>query len=270
MKELAQHPDQSDRLDRTPVADCCAAGGCAGFSLLEVMISTVIVSILMVLLLGMTDGITRLWSESERKREASREARAGLRMLTEDLHNAVTTTNPETLSITPATDDSPTGKRIFFLVSHPRETTGGKPEGDLCAVGYFTAPDPETGAGNLYRFHAGPAEVSDALGKGTLESLYSKASPTNPVTTELLARAILRLGIRDLPGTGGDAGPEALLLTLDAVNGETARLLSADPGALERNARLVRRHLQRFSTIVRLPPRRDGAATSPRKGAGHA
>ena len=189
-------------------------------------------------------------------------------MITEDLHNAVIVTNPETFSITPAQDDASEGKRIFFLVSHPGETVQGKPEGDLCAVGYFIAPDPGSGSVNLYRFHAGPTEVRDAVGNGTVKALYSKASPANAATTELLARAVLRLGIKELPTQEGNSIPEALVLTLDAVNGDTARLIAADPGALERNARLVRRHLQRFSTIVRLPPQREGAGTSLRKGEG--
>jgi len=251
-----------------PGASPCRRKGKAGFTLLEVLISTVILSILMVLLLGMTDGVTRVWSESERKREASREARAGLRMITEDLHNAVITTNPETFCITTAQDDPSAGKRIFFLVSHPRETVHGKPDGDLCAVGYFIAPDPGSGAVNLYRFHADPTVVRDAVENGTIKALYSKASPTNATTTELLARAVLRLGINELPTHELHSMPEALLLTLDAVNGDTARLIATDPGALERNARLVRLHLQRFSTIVRLPPQREGAGILPKKGEG--
>jgi uncharacterized protein (TIGR02599 family) len=70
-----------------------------GFTLLEVLVSSVILAILLILLIGMADGASRLWRDGERRREASREAREGLRIISEDLHSAVLTTNAETLMI---------------------------------------------------------------------------------------------------------------------------------------------------------------------------
>jgi prepilin-type N-terminal cleavage/methylation domain-containing protein len=227
-----------------------------GFTLLEVLVSSVILAILLILLIGMADGASRLWRDGERRREASREAREGLRIISEDLHSAVLTTNAETLMIERVPGDRERGERLFFLVSHPSERRQTGRRGDLCATGYFIAPEPGgDGLENLYRFHASGEEVSEALEQGTLRELYARASPTNTATTELLARNIVRLDVRVLPG--GKQEPGTIMVALSGINGETARLISSDPGATERNERLIRRDLQRFSGIVRLPPRRD-------------
>jgi hypothetical protein len=107
---------------------------------------------------------------------------------------------------------------------------------------------------NLYRFYASGDQVAKALEKGTLEALYATASPENTLTTELLARHMTDLSVRRIPKM--DSFPDLLSISLSAIAGETARIISSDPKARERNERLLQQNLQRTFTIVRLPPLR--------------
>jgi prepilin-type N-terminal cleavage/methylation domain-containing protein len=228
-----------------------------GFTLLEVLLASVILAVVMVLLLGMGNGIVRLWQDSEQRRESLREARSALQILTEDLHSAVITTNPESLLI----ERSPRGQegdsdRLFFLVSHASDRRNEEVRGDLCASGYFIARNHE-GHRDLYRFHASGNGVAIAVKQDRLMNLYALASPTNEASTELLARNIMTFRVRQLPEHSDP--PEALEITIEAINGSTERLLSAEPLAVERNQRLIKRHLQRYSEIIHLPPMRESA-----------
>jgi len=246
-----------------------------GFTLLEVMVSMVVLSILLLLLIGMTDGASRLWRDGEHRRESLREAIAGLQMISDDLHSAVVTSNPATLLIEPgdqrhelpdeaSTDQSGQGgAKLFFLVSHSPDHREVEARGDLCAVGYFVGRSSETnGVDHLYRFHASGKEVMEALVKGTLRELYAQASPSDPRSTELLAKNIVSLNVSPIGKTLPGGHPEALSITIAAINGDTARLLSSDPASKQRNDRLSLRHLQQFSTIVHLPPLRESSTGS--------
>jgi prepilin-type N-terminal cleavage/methylation domain-containing protein len=246
-----------------------------GFTLLEVLVSTVILSVLLLLLIGMTDGASRLWRDGEHRRESLREATAGLQMIAGDLRSAVLTSNPASLLIesshhgeeqtdvpSPETSEE-VGNKLFFLISHSPDHREIGTKGDLCAVGYFVERASHNkgpnGVNNLYRFHVSGREVMDALEKDTLRALYARASPSDSRSTELLARNIVSLNVMPLDEALPGPHPEALSITIAAINGDTARLLSADPSAKQRNDRLILRHLQRFSTIVHLPPIRDSS-----------
>ncbi len=227
-----------------------------GFTLLELLVSSVILACIITLLIGMADGSSKIWRDGERRREGSREARAGLEMITEDLHSAVILSNTATLSITKESENRE-GSRIFFLVSHPGENRNTNAEGDLCATGYFVAQDPvKSGGMNLYRFHASGETVTKSLEKNRLGELYATATPDNTATTELLARHIVQLDILPVKNESS----EMLMIRIYALAGEGSQF--ADPKATvtsalkERNERLLRQHLQRYSTIVRLPPTR--------------
>ena len=244
---------------RLHISARCRAS-CA-FSLLEVLIASTILALVVALLLGMVDGASNLWRNGERRREALREVRAGLRMIEEDLHSAVLTVAPETLLIEDSEQQVGSGKsrsqNIFFLVSHPPDQRHSGIKGDLCATGYFIAPAPEgKGVCNLYRFHASGDDVAEAYEEKNLPTLYATASPGNK-NTELLARNITGLEIQPTSLSGEREHPDALRLTLSAVNGDTTRLIALGPEAKERNDLLLRQHQLHLSTFVSLPPQRD-------------
>jgi hypothetical protein len=228
-----------------------------GFTLMEVLVSSAILVVLILLLLGMGDGASKVWRDGEGRREALRELRASLQIITEDLHSAVITTNSDSLDIRKSEQERSPG--LFFLVSHPADRRHSEIKGDLCAVGYFLAADPkEQGCTNLYRFHASGEPVSKAVEEDSLQDLYEKASPENAATTELLARNIVFFQIRSLPEQS--TPPELLKVTLSAINTRTARLIASEPKAGERNSRLLREGLQRSTAIIHLPPYREGVS----------
>ena len=232
----------------TPVARCSPVGG---FTLLEVLISSAILVVILILLIGMADHTASLWHRGEQNRDASREVRAGLELITEDLHSAVITTNPSTLIIT---DENPptAGSGLFFLASHPHEKRETGNEGDLCATGYFIAADPKVkGTSNLYRFHASGGTVTSAIERNKLQALYQSADPKNTATTELLARRLVKLDIHRLQENGAAGG--VLLISLatprDERSGNNTTPLRDD-------------QLLRYTTILRLPPQRGFAGTN--------
>jgi len=169
--------------------------------------------------------------------------------MTEDLHSAVITPEEGSFEIQNPTKDT---QSLFFLVSHPSDHRHAETKGDLCAVGYFLAPDPvEKGLTNLYRFHMAGESVSKAVESNSLHSLYSQAAPGNLSTTELLARNIISLRIIQLPAE--TESPELLEVTLSSINTKTARLLASDPQATQRNARLLNQREQKVTAFVQLP-----------------
>lgn len=224
------------------------------FTLVEVLVSSAILLVLILLLLVTGNGTSRLWSDSEGKREAARELRASLQMITEDLHSAVYTTNSENGSL--EIHLSPRGDSLFFLVSHPHDRRQEGVRGDLCAAGYFLAPDPKgNGCTNLYRFHAAGETVAGAVEQGRVSELYAEASPQNLATTELMARNIVAMKIDALPER--TTPPELLEITLTAINAATAHLVALDPKATARNERLLRQRGQTSTAIIHLPTSRE-------------
>ena len=239
-------------------------GGCsAGFSLVEVLLSSTILAILILLLLGMTEGASRLWRDGERRREPTLEAREGLRAIASDLRSAVLTDDPESLVSGMSTDDGKASDGLFLLVSHPSEDRQPGVMGDLCAAGYFTAPSPAGDGGkNLYRFHASGEEVAQAVRHHALQELYGTARAGN-TNTELLARHVQQMSATPLPGNRGTAPAEAMRVTLLTISGETARRIASRSGEQEIRDSLIKQQGVRLSEIVRLPPQREIPSPTP-------
>jgi hypothetical protein len=229
--------------------------GSAGYSLVEVLLSSTILAILILLLLGITEGASRLWRDGEHRREPTLEAREGLRTIATDLRSAVLTDDPESLALGMTVDDGKASDGLFLLVTHPAEERQPESKGDLCVAGYFTAPAPEgLGERHLYRFHASGEAVAEAVRHHTLKELYGTACPGS-TTTELLARHIEKMSAE--PALEGSMHPDALRVSLLALNGETARRIASHPGEKEIHDSLIQQQGVRLSEIVRLPPGRE-------------
>ena len=223
-----------------------------GFTLLEVLVSSAILVIVIALLIVMADHTTQLWHHGESHRNVSRELRAGLEIITEDLHSAVLTTNPSTLAITGADN---MGSRLFFTLSHPSEQRSTGNAGDLCATGYFIAEDPKSKGSaksyNLYRFHASGSAVSTAFEINSLPALYASYSEGNEASRELLARHLIHLDVHPLQGA---TPTDRLLLISLAAPRETQEIPSGQP--------LRDDQLLHYTTIVRLPPLHEQWSTN--------
>ena len=236
-------------------------GSSSGYSLVEVLLSSTVLAILILLLLGMTEGASRLWRDGEHRREPTLEAREGLRAIATDLRSAVLTDDPESLASGMTVDDGKATDGLFLLVTHPAEERQPGSKGDLCVAGYFTAPAPEgLGERHLYRFHASGEEVAEAVRHHTLKELYGTARPGS-TNTELLARHIEKISAE--PALEEGLHPVALRVSLLALNGETARRIGSHPGEKEIHDTLIQQQGVRLSEIVRLPPRREIPSPSP-------
>jgi type II secretory pathway component PulJ len=226
------------------------------FTLLEVLLSGVILAGLMVLLLAMVNRTFALWGDGQRRREQQREAQSSLRMIGEDLRSAViVTNNPASLLIRSEKGND----TLFFLVSHPEDRRLPGIKGDLCAAGYFTAADPSgKGERNLYRFHASGEAVARAVEDHSLEQLYATAIP-GKANTELLARDIASLQLSPIPPTRQLMRPEALHVSVTALNGREMRMAMQGDAARQPLESLLRRKGTTFSSVINLPPFREFA-----------
>ena len=228
--------------------------GKKAFTLLEVLLSAVILAGLMVLLLAMVNRTFTLWGDGQRRREQQREAQASLRMIGEDLRSAVIVTNiPASLLIgTEKGNDS-----LFFLVSHPNDQRQPGIKGDLCAAGYFTATDPSgSGERNLYRFHASGDEVAQAVEDRSLEQLYATAL-AGKTNTELLARDIAVLQLSPVSTTRQDGHPEALRASVTALNAAEMRRAMKGDASRQPLESLLRSKGTTLSSVIILPPPRE-------------
>lgn len=224
------------------------------FTLLEVLLSAVILTGLMVLILAMANRTFALWGDGERRREQQREAQSSLRVMGDDLRSAVIIAgDPSSLMIR----REMRGCSLFFLVSHPDDRRQPGIRGDLCAAGYFTAPDPAGNGGwNLYRFHSSGDDVMKAVQEHSLDKLYATAAPGGS-HTELLARDIAELQLSPVVQGHRGSHPEALRVTVTALGRSGMKGMpkdDSDQGSIEA---FLSQKGTRLSSVVALPPPRE-------------
>jgi len=273
------------------------------FSLLEVLVAMSVLSVLLLILLSMTNGASKLWRENENRVDSYREARAALNMIASDLASIHASTNTTLFAVTPSSrdnsDDSdmpPMGQartheekdggmngRIFFLAALPADAQeSGRNKSDLCEVGYFLAYNQTslTGKGshtyNLYRcFRSSDDTFNDLKNSDGLKNLAPDTNPTAS-NTEVLARNITGFEVR--PYTINAAKlekftksaqtplPDMLEITINAISTESAKRFGPDDkAAWEDIHSLTRTQNERaFTTRVYLPAAAQvKAASSP-------
>lgn len=141
------------------------------FTLIEIMVATVIMVVLVGLVIQITSEVLKVWNRSSGKLSANAEARIALDVLTQDLETAVFRNNgmrwlvAETKKVNgPAGLEPATTKLLLFSPALDRPTTvpnSDPPEsipGDIAAVSYeLVYQDPVSGADddedNLFSLH---------------------------------------------------------------------------------------------------------------------
>lgn len=181
------------------------------------MVAMAILSILIVILMGMVDGASKLWRMSENRVDSYREARAGMNLIASDLQSILATTNTNYFSLD-RTDNLPSSankpdsaSNIFFVSAQPAEsqdiTSGSSSKtantSDLCVVGYFLGYDKISSGSpassmNLYRYFLSSGEAFDAIRKNEIlpETLSTTPSASTPAGAEVLARNVTGFKIR--------------------------------------------------------------------------
>jgi prepilin-type N-terminal cleavage/methylation domain-containing protein len=191
----------------------------AAFTLIELMAATTVLSVILLMMVGMQDQMSKAWSNSNRRTDATREARAACRLMAQDLSCLVfrRTNNDSADSIPaalltqgipflyssngtgPITIPSKQASASYLFGLSTRKPSGSGPE-DLGIFGYYIASKLTTNVSgfvttnyNLYR-HYVPA--SNAV--GNLTSWFSSRSVADlfdPTNAEILARNTCNLRI---------------------------------------------------------------------------
>ncbi len=190
------------------------------FTLIEIMVSMSILVVLIVILMSMVDGATKLWRHTENRVDSYREARAAINTVAADINSILISTNVNFFSLD-RTDNLPSSARkppaagnIFFLSAQPKESqnmsaAAGSQKSpnasDFCLVGYFLAYDKvSTGSPspslNLYRYFLSSGETFDSILKGNLlsDTLSTSPSASAPTGAEVLARNVTSFKVEAL------------------------------------------------------------------------
>lgn len=202
------------------------------FTLIELMCACTLLSVILLMMVGMQDQMSKAWKNSNRRMDATREARAALRMMSSDLGNLYFRTNTwgSTMAYNPSrspipmailNDDArattlsianaqPGSVAIFALVQ--RQSSVPNPNAvfdEFCAVGYYIGSGEDVDVNgfkrtnyNLYRYFRTGAQLTPALitylqAKKPSASVAGIFSPST--NDEILARNACNLQVTVYP-----------------------------------------------------------------------
>ena len=202
----------------------------AAFTLIELMAATTVLSVILLMMVGMQDQMSKAWSNSNRRTDATREARAAVQMISSDLSGLLTRQNtnmvdkstgvnyPGSIAISnmglPFVYSSngvnssgltlPNGIQSgsSFLFGVCTKKSRGSNDPDLAIFGYYIGQTNTTNINgftntsyNLYRYVVPPSKTVAALNgvaSGNLTTLF----PGIASNSEILARNTCNLRIR--------------------------------------------------------------------------
>ena len=83
------------------------------FTLIELMCASTLLSVILLMMVGMQDQMSKAWKNSNRRMDATREARAALRMMSSDLGNLFFRTNTDGSTMAYNPNESPVPMAIL-------------------------------------------------------------------------------------------------------------------------------------------------------------
>ena len=206
----------------------------AAFTLIELMAATTVLSVVLLMMVGMQDQMSKAWANANRRTESTREARAGLRMLTEDfthyyLRSDYTRAGAPRANYNPITNkipivyfsdaSSPVGNltisnaqpksQALFFLSQRRPGTN-KESDQLTAVGYYISWETNTSISgfsttnyNLYRYvnTNTVSTLTSFTNANDVKPLFPNVGTTFKTNNEILARNAVNLRIYFYPTT---------------------------------------------------------------------
>ncbi|MDP4610823.1 MAG: prepilin-type N-terminal cleavage/methylation domain-containing protein [Opitutales bacterium] len=163
---------------------------CKAFTLIEIMVATVIMIILVGLVIQITSEVLNVWNRSSGKLSANAEARIAMDLITQDLETAVFRNNSlEWFRAEDATLTGPGGELSATVALRLFAPVTDRPEGpgDICAVAYkldYVNPVDGTASGAdrtfvLYRLVVdAQTTFNDLMGDPIQATLPGKDDPT--------------------------------------------------------------------------------------------
>jgi prepilin-type N-terminal cleavage/methylation domain-containing protein len=260
--------------------------GLAAFSLVELLVAMAVLAVLLMILLSVVNGTTRMWRTTENRVDSFRETRAALGVINNDLKALVVSREPGhfALDVTTGLPDSAikpaTANNIFFLAALPSDQQDATDTNDdkipdnaseICIVGYFLAYDSPTfgriePSMNLYRYFLSSGPSFQVLKKGG--SLAKDISTTaGSANVEVLARNVTGFQIKafkvgpngpeSFKNDGTQGLPDFLDLQITALNNESARKMKKEhwhnpESGMMKN--IFSQEARTFSTRVNLAP----------------
>jgi len=197
----------------------------AAFTLIELMAATTVLSVILLMMVGMQDQMSKAWSNSNRRTDATREARAAARLMGSDLGGMAFRPNtpnssydsfatvlgsqglPYLYSSNGVDDGSFTipnaqpGSAYLFALCN--QASRGTNYTDIGLVGYYIASSGRTNINGFvvtnYNLHRYYVPASNALSNLTSwfvnKTAKSLFSGVNPATDDILARNTCNLRI---------------------------------------------------------------------------
>ena len=197
------------------------------FTLIELMAATTVLSVVLLMMVGMQDQMSKAWSNSNRRTDATREARAACRLMAQDLSCLVfRRTNNDSADSIPAAlltqgipflyssngvgpgggadliplGNSQSSASYLFGLS-TRKPSGSGPE-DLGIFGYYIASTSTTNVSgfvttnyNLYRHYVPASNAVNNLNTWFSSTTKDAGDLFNPTNAEILARNTCNLRI---------------------------------------------------------------------------
>jgi type II secretory pathway pseudopilin PulG len=204
----------------------------SSFTLIELMAATTVLSIILLMMVGMQDQMSKAWSNSNRRTDATREARAACILMARDLSTFAMRGKtfgrfdsfPTNLTnagvpfyyydgsggLVP--EGAPNCAQFFGLIPQASKTND---PADIALVGYYIAPATNTNVNgfvttsyNLFRYYIAPSNAAAGIAtwlsspNGTATALFTNIA-TN---SEILARNACNLQIRIYGSTNASSG----------------------------------------------------------------
>lgn len=216
-------------------------GACPAFTLLELMVSSALISIVMVVLLTATSASLGMWRGAEQRISVDREARNGISLIADDLAN-----------ILPVSDASPL-RPVFrkegndFVMAFPvlRPTDYQNPDadnvGDVCYVHYRYINSEK----KIYRSQIDSKATFDAIALG---------SPPAPSDYEMLADNVTFLEYNTYDVNGREsADVHTVSLGIGVVDKQERENLERDPPVVTPPSKTTERFFSIHAVVARSP-----------------
>jgi len=191
----------------------------SSFTLIELMAATTVLSVVLLMMVGMQDQMSKAWSNANRRTDATREARAASLLMISDFSFPILRGNQSSTSKDQIADsttnkglpfiysrdgtsnaltipDQQPGSSLYFCVAPHRPRANSS--GDLALVGYYVAKDTFTNVNGFaydsYNLHRYFRPASNAW--TNLTNWFSKKAPGNlfpnihPTNDDILARNV--------------------------------------------------------------------------------